>query len=120
MTDGLANQRPSGWSLPSGWDWADWTDFDGDGTADYWTSDRYRQYSFYEATLAIAQGITIHTVSVGIDADDELLEVIAKASGGTWTDVPGGTSISDMEEQMLAAFSKIAARVPPPKLVYGN
>ncbi|NOY42211.1 MAG: VWA domain-containing protein, partial [Planctomycetes bacterium] len=37
MTDGQTNQGPSGWSLPAGFDWAEWTDYDGDGSADYST-----------------------------------------------------------------------------------
>lgn len=120
MTDGLTNQRPAGWNLPTGWDWSQWSDFNGDGIADFTTSDQNRQYAFYEATLAISQGYTIHTVGVGIGADNALLEAIAKAAGGIAINVPGGASVGEMQEQLLAAFSKIAARVPPPKLVYGQ
>jgi hypothetical protein len=57
-------------------------------------------------------------MSVGADADRPLMEAIAKAGGGIWVDVPGGTTIAEMEGQLLAAFSKIAGNVPPPKLVY--
>jgi hypothetical protein len=118
MTDGLANVRPSGWSLPGGFSWADWTDWDGNGTANFSTSNRDRQYAFWEATQAIQAGITIHTVTVGEGADDELMDAIARASGGTWIDVPGGTTVAEMEEELRSAFSQIAARVPPPKFVY--
>ncbi|NOY41432.1 MAG: Uma2 family endonuclease, partial [Planctomycetes bacterium] len=33
----ILDQGPSGWSLPAGFDWAEWTDYDGDGSADYST-----------------------------------------------------------------------------------
>lgn len=118
MTDGLANRKPSGWAMPAGFNWAAHTDYDGDGDADYTTSDSNVQYAFYEATLAIADGATIHTISVGADGDDALLEAIAFAGGGVFCDIPGGSTVSAMEAQLLAAFAKIASKLPPPKLVY--
>jgi len=33
MTDGGTNQAPSGWSMPAGFNWKDWTDYDGNGVA---------------------------------------------------------------------------------------
>ncbi|MCG8450698.1 MAG: VWA domain-containing protein, partial [Pirellulales bacterium] len=69
MTDGQTNQGPSGWSLPSGFDWSEWTDYDGDGVADYTTSNWKKQYSFWEATEAVKRGITLHTLAVGQGAD---------------------------------------------------
>ena len=117
MTDGLANVSPNGFTLPPDWDWAQLTDYNQDGVADYTTGDRHKQYSFYEVREAIKQGITIHTMTVGVGADRDLMKAIAFAGGGIWVDVPGGSSVAEMEEQMLAAFSQIAAKVPPPKLV---
>ena len=35
MTDGQTNKGPSGWSLPDGFKWSKWTDYDGDGYANY-------------------------------------------------------------------------------------
>jgi hypothetical protein len=118
MTDGLANRKPSGWSLPSGFSWSQYTDFDGDGDADYTTSDSNVQYAFYEATQAIAAGATIHTISVGAGSDDNLLRAIAFAGGGVFVDIPGGSSTAAMEAQLLEAFAQIASKLPPPKLVY--
>jgi Flp pilus assembly protein TadG len=118
MTDGQTNQKPSGWSLPSNFHWSDWTDFNGDGSADYSTSDTNKQYAFWEATESIKKGITIHTMAVGEGADRPLMEAIAAAGGGVFISVPGGTSISEMEDQVLDAFAAIASKVPPPKLVY--
>lgn len=118
LTDGQTNQKPSGWSLPTNFSWADWTDFDGDGNPDYTTSDTKKQYAFWEATESIKKGITIHTMAVGEGADRDLMEAIAQASGGVYLSVPGGTSIAEMEDQVLDAFAAIASKVPPPKLVY--
>ncbi len=120
MTDGQTNRSPSDWSLPSGWNWSDWTDYDGDGTADYSTSDEDKQYAFYQATLAIEEGTTIHTLTVGQGADHNLMEAIAFAGSGLWIDAPGGATIEDMEDQLLQAFAEIAAAVPPPKLIYSE
>lgn len=118
MTDGLANEKKSNWSLPSDFRWSDWTDYDGDGSADYSTSDSKKQYAFWEATEAIRRGITIHSVAVGANADRNLMRAIAFAGDGVFISVPGGSTISEMEDQMLEAFSQIAAKVPPAKLVY--
>jgi hypothetical protein len=70
------------------------------------------------ATQAIADGATIHTISVGADSDDNLLKAIAFAGGGKFVDIPGGSTVQDMEAQLLAAFAEIATKLPPPKLVY--
>lgn len=118
MTDGQANRRKSNWSLPSDFSWHDWTDYDGDGTADYSTSDKNKQYAFWEATEAIRRGVTIHTMAVGAGADRDIMRAIAFAGDGVFISVPGGSTISEMEDQMLEAFSQIAANVPPAKLVY--
>ena len=118
MTDGQTNQGPSNFSLPSGWSWADWTDYDDDGVADYSTSNSKKKYAFWEATEAIKQGITLHTMAVGAGADRDLMEAIAFAGEGIFISIPGGASVSDMEEQLEEAFSQIAAKVPAAKLVY--
>lgn len=118
MTDGLANQYPDGWSLPEDFDWDEWTDYDGDGSADYSTGSVAKQYAFWQATLAIEEGITLHTMSVGANADKGLMDAIAFAGNGIHLNVPGGSTVAEMEDQMLAAFREIAANVPPPKLVF--
>jgi Mg-chelatase subunit ChlD len=118
MTDGNANVRDPDYELPEDWDWDAITDFDGDGAADFETDDVYKQYAFGKAMEAVAMGATIHTISVGADADRDLMEAIAFAGGGEWIDVPGGSTVAAMEEQMNEAFSRIAAKVPPPKLIY--
>ncbi len=118
MTDGQTNQAPSGWSMPAGFKWSDWTDYDGNGTADYTTTDINKKYAFYQATEAIKRGITVHTITVGADADKDLMKAIAFAGKGIYIDVPGGSTIAAMHQQMLDAFSQIAAKVPPAQLIY--
>jgi len=118
MTDGQANKRPDGWSLPAGWNWDDLTDFDNDGQADYTTGDASNQYAFWEAREAILAGYTVHTMSLGAGADASLMEAVAKAGGGVWINIPGGSTMAQMTTQVSAAFSQIAAEVPPAKLFY--
>ncbi len=118
MTDGQTNQKPSGWSLPASFDWADWTDYDGDGDADYTTSNSRKQYAFWEATEAIRHGVTIHTMSVGAGSDPDIMRAIAFAGDGIFVDVPGGSTIAELEDQVLDAFNQIASKVPPARLIY--
>jgi len=118
MTDGQTNRKPSDWSLPSDFDWDDWTDYDGDGSADYTTSNTAKQYAFWEATEAINRGATLHTMSVGAGADPDIMRAIAFAGSGIFIDVPGGSTIADLESQVLDAFNQIASKVPPARLVY--
>ncbi len=120
MTDGQTNQGPSDFRMPAGWDWSQWTDYDGDGSPDYTTSSSKKQYAFWEAAEAIRGGVTVHTMSVGAGADRGLMRAIAFAGNGIWVDVPGGSTVADMEAQMLEAFRKIAAKVPAAKLVYAD
>ena len=118
MTDGQTNQAPNGWAMPNTFKWSDWTDYDSNGTANYTTSDINKKYAFYQATEAIKRGITIHAITVGVGADRDLMKAIAFAGKGICVDVPGGTTIAAMREQMLSAFSQIAAKVPPASLIH--
>tara|TARA_R110002111_G_scaffold262504_1_gene338889 strand:- start:59814 stop:61610 length:1797 start_codon:yes stop_codon:yes gene_type:complete len=117
MTDGNANRSPSGWSLPGSWNWDNVTDFDDDGHSDYSTGDRDKQYAFWQAVEAANLGYTVHTMTVGDGADRSLMSAIAKACNGIYIDAPGGATIADMQSQLLTAFGKIAANVPPAKLL---
>ncbi len=117
MTDGMTNQRPSGWTMPAGFKWSDWTDYDGNGSANYSTTDNNKRYAFVEATKAIKKGVVIHTLGVGNDADRNLMEAIAFASGGVFINVPG-EGVAYQEAGLLQAFARIAGKVPPAKLVY--
>jgi hypothetical protein len=117
MTDGQTNQKPSGWSMPPGFPWAEFTDYDGDGDADYTASNADKKYAFYQAVLAAERGITIHTLAVGTDADRDLMQAIAYVGGGIFINVPGGGT-ANMEAALLEAFGQIASKVPAAKLVY--
>jgi hypothetical protein len=117
MTDGNANVSPGGWKLPPGWSWDSLTDYDGDGQADYTTSDVNKLYAFYQAKRAVDLGYTIHTMTVGADADRDLMKAIAFAGGGQYIDVPGGSTVASQESALKDAFRRIATNVPPAKLL---
>jgi hypothetical protein len=117
MTDGIPNVFPSGFSLPSDWDWNSLLDYNGDGIADYTTSDTASQYALYQAKLATDEEIKIHTLCVGAGADTELLKAIAKISGGLDIVVPAGTSVTEQSLLLQEAFEVLAGQVPPPRLV---
>jgi hypothetical protein len=117
MTDGQTNQAPSGWKMPAGFSWAEWTDYNGNGSANYSTSDTKKQYAFWEATEAIKRGVVIHTLAVGDGADRDLMKAIAFAGNGIFINVPGGGT-ANMEAQLIEAFQNIASQVPPARLVY--
>ncbi|QDT52840.1 von Willebrand factor type A domain protein [Caulifigura coniformis] len=117
ITDGLPNVRDSSYSLPGNWNWNTLFDYDGNGTADYTTSNADARYALGMAKQAVDAGYTIHTLSVGSGADVELMKAIAWMGRGTSITVPGNTSITAMEAEILEAFNRIAAFVPPAKLV---
>lgn len=117
MTDGQPNISPSGFSLPSDWNWNQLLDYNDDGVADYTTSDRASQYALYQAKLAADQKIVVHTLCVGAGADTALLKAIAKISGGYDIVVPGGMAIATQESLLREAFGVLAGQVPPARLV---
>ena len=120
MTDGIPNISPSGFSLPSGWDWNALLDYDKNGIADYTTSNVNAQYALYQAKLAADQDIVIHTLCVGSGADTALLKAIAKISGGYDIVVPAGTSTAAQTLLLREAFGVLAGQVPPARLVVSS
>jgi Flp pilus assembly protein TadG len=120
MTDGNTNVTPPSYSMPSGFTWSAYTDYDGNGTADYTTTDSKKKYAIEQAIEAANRGIQIHTMAVGADADVDLLKAIAFIGGGVFMNVPGGSTVADMQDQLLDAFGQIASKLPPPKLVYNE
>jgi hypothetical protein len=119
MTDGNSNVSDSGSSssLPSGFDWDTLFDYDGDGSKDYYTSDSQTRSVLAKAYEAIQKGYTIHTISVGADADTNLLKAIAFMGDGEYVCVPAASTPTEMETQLRAAFQKIASTVPPAKIL---
>lgn len=122
MTDGQANTIDSGDSsaLPAGWNWNTMFDYNGDGVADYTTTDSNCKYVLAKVKIAIDKGYTVHTVSVGSVADRNLMKAAAWLGKGYWLDVPAGTTVSSMSDQMEAVFAKIASAVPPARLIPSN
>ncbi|MDX1969957.1 MAG: vWA domain-containing protein, partial [Planctomycetaceae bacterium] len=119
MTDGNSNTLDDGetGTLPSGWSWDSLFDYDGNGSSDYSTSSTQKMAVLKYVKDAVDKGYTVHAISVGNDADRDLLEAVAWLGNGYWVDVPGGMSASDMEEELREAFVKIASAVPPARLV---
>ena len=116
MTDGLANKYSS-YSMPKTWNWDTLFDYDNNGSADYSTTNASAQYALIKAKEAVDAGYTIHCLTVGLGADQNLMKAIAWLGRGIYIHVPGDQSVADMEADVLAAFNKIAAFVPPAKLV---
>ena len=122
MTDGNGNVYDSDESdsMPAGWSWDTLFDYNGDGQGDYEASSVSAKSTLKYVKQAVDKGYTVHCISVGIDADRGLLKAAAWLGNGYYIDVPGGQSVSDMEDDVRAAFTKIAAAVPPARLVPGN
>jgi Flp pilus assembly protein TadG len=117
MTDGLANVKDDNFVFPSNWSWSTLFDYDGNGTADYSTTDEYGKFALAKAKEAVDAGYTIHTMSVGMGADAELMKAIAWMGKGVYINVPGTSTVAEMEAQVLEGFNRIAAFVPPAKLI---
>jgi len=122
MTDGHANTIDSGDStaLPAGWNWNTMFDYNGDGVADYTSTDTQVKYVLAKVKIAVDKGYTVHSVSVGSVADRDLMKAVAWLGKGYWMDVPAGTTVASMSDQMRTVFAKIAAAVPPARLVPSN
>lgn len=114
MTDGNANVCPSSFSAPADFDWSKVTKADG---TPYTTSDSSKTFAIYKAFEAVQSGCTIHTMSVGADADHELMEVIAVLGKGIHMKILGGQTVAELESELLDSFNRIAAKVPPPRLI---
>ncbi len=120
MTDGEPTASDSsGWTNPN-WTTAQWNemfDYDGDGTANYTTTNIHAIYGLFRAKEAVDAGYTIHTLTVGLGADPAYMEAIAHLGGGITIVVPGNQTVAEMEADVIAGFQKIAAFVPPARLV---
>ncbi len=119
MTDGNPNVIDSGEStaLPIDWNWNTLLDYDGNGVADYTSSDPQVTYVLAKVKEAVDKGYIVHSVSVGSVADRDLMKAVACLGKGMWLDVPANTTIADMSAKMQVAFSKIATSVPKARLV---
>ena len=109
--------QDSGWTFPSDWNWDALFDYDGDGSANYTTTNTNAMYGLMRAKEAVDAGYTIHTMTVGLGGDPTYMEAIAHLGGGITITVPGDQTVEEMQADILAAFNKIAAFVPPARLV---
>lgn len=71
-----------------------------------------RQAVLSEAQVAKNLDIKIVTVTVGIDADTELMQQVADLTGGECFVVPGGQPIAQVQAQLLEVFRRIASSRP--------
>ncbi|MCR9295109.1 MAG: pilus assembly protein TadG-related protein [bacterium] len=119
ITDGNANTIDSGddTSLPAGWNWDALFDYDKDGSADFTADDENRIYVLKKAKECADAGYTIHTMSVGYDADVSLMNAIAHLGKGVYIEVPGNPDTEAMEADILDAFREIAALLPSATLL---
>jgi hypothetical protein len=81
MTDGVANK-------PSGVD--------------------ARQYALQQANLAAALHYPIVTISLGTEADTELMQQIADRTGGVHFNIPGRDTVTDYRDALMNVFRTIA------------
>jgi hypothetical protein len=71
-----------------------------------------KQYALDQAAEAAARGYQIVTISLGNGADTQLMQQIADVTHGAHFNIPGDSSVSDYEEELLAVFRKIADARP--------
>ena len=116
LTDGEPTAQDSGWTMPSNWNGDTLFDYDGDGVANYTTSNSNAIYGLVRAKEAVDAGYTIHTMTVGLGGDPTYMKAVAHLGGGITITVPGNQTVAEMEADVLAAFQKIAAFVPPARL----
>jgi hypothetical protein len=79
MTDGRANTIDQGENgkLPANWNWNTMFDYNGDGVADYSTTDPAACCTLKYAYQAVQNGYTVHTICVGVSGDTQLMKAIA-------------------------------------------
>ena len=106
--------------MPANWNWNTLFDYDGDGVANYTTSDSNALYGLMRAKEAVDAGYTIHTMTVGVGGDPTYMEAVAHLGGGITITVPGNQTVAGMEADIIAGFQKIAAFVPPARLTTAN
>lgn len=71
-----------------------------------------RTFALSQTDAVAADGYPIVTIGLGTGADTALLQDIAGRTDGACFIVPGGQSISDMEDQLKAVFRSIAKDRP--------
>jgi hypothetical protein len=67
-----------------------------------------REYALEQARTAASKGYHIMTVSLGVEADTDLMEEIARIGKGRHFRVPGGTSVEQIRQELISVFRQIA------------
>jgi len=62
-----------------------------------------------EAQVCADKGLPVITIALGALADTDLMQEVADITGGTFFEVPGGSSVNDYEEALIEVFRQIAA-----------
>jgi Flp pilus assembly protein TadG len=71
-----------------------------------------RQYALDQAELAAERHYPVVTISLGIDADTDLMQQIAETTGGIHFNIPGGQAVNDYADELQEVFRKIAQDRP--------
>lgn len=80
-----------------------------DGNANRPTNETVgREYALEQARLAAALRYPIMTISLGIDADTDLMQEIADITGGIHYRIPGGGSVENYADELMTVFRRIA------------
>lgn len=68
-----------------------------------------KKYVLQQADACQKAGIPVITISLGGGADKTLMQQVAGLTGGAHFNIPGGSNVSQYEEQLKKVFSFIAA-----------
>jgi len=80
-----------------------------DGNANRPTNEREgREFALEQARLAAEKRYPIFTISLGIDADTELMEEIAEITKGVHFNIPGGQAVQNYADELQEVFRRIA------------
>jgi len=71
-----------------------------------------KQYALQQAEKAGDLGIPVLTISLGADADKDLMDGIAEKTGGIHFNIPGGQTVQEYEEDLKDVFVLIAKDRP--------
>jgi hypothetical protein len=70
------------------------------------------QFLLDEADRCAEEGYIVFTISLGANADAQVMQQVADITGGAHFNIPGGRSVSEYEEDLEDIFKEIAANRP--------
>ncbi len=111
MTDGVVNVIPNDYcdDDPSLWPPTSWSDSQ---------EDRAKDCVIYYALQARANGIVIHTISLGYSADMEIMQAVADLTGGTHYWAPTPDHLDDIFEEFLTMPLLLHSPSPAVEAIY--